>query len=292
MPTDPPANESTYVLDNESATEMARLMYQDRLLTKGMGGLFSELSDVSHMHDILDIACGPGGWVLDVAYNYPKINVVGVDISRIIIEYAKAQAWSQGLENASFRIMNVLNRLDFPDSSFDLVNARFLFGFMPPTAWPGLLQECLRITRPGGLIRLTEGELPITNNFACEQFRDMFTRALHIAGQSFSPDGRNIGITPMLGGLLRDAGYHNIQERAHALNGSAGTEAHQSFYQNIEIGGKLSEPFLIKMKVTTQEEFAEAYNQAMAEAMLDNFRAIWYYLTVWGEKAAPQAPPG
>jgi ubiquinone/menaquinone biosynthesis C-methylase UbiE len=292
MPTDPPANESTYVLDNESAAEMARLMHQDRLLTKGMGGLFSELGDVSHLHDILDIACGPGGWVLDVAYQYPKMNVVGVDVSRIIIEYAKAQAWSQGLENASFRIMNVLNGLDFPDNSFDLVNARLLLGFMPPTAWPGLLQECLRITRPGGLIRLTECEKLLTNNFALEKISSMLTQAMQKAGQSFSPDGGNIGITPMLGGLLSDAGYHNIQERAHAFNGSAGMEAYQSFYQNFQIAYKLAEPFLIKMKMTTKEEFDELYNQAMAEAMLDNFRAIWYYLTVWGEKAASQAPPG
>jgi hypothetical protein len=113
----------------------------------------------------------------------------------------------------------------------------------------------------------------------------MFTQALQKAGQSFSPDGRNIGITPVLGGLLRDAGYHNIQERANSLAASAGMEAYQSFYQNFQIAYKLAEPFLIKMKVTTQEEFAELYNQAMAEAMLDNFRAIWYYLTVSGEKA-------
>lgn len=286
MPADLPSNESTYVFDNESATEMARLMYQDRLLTKGMGGLFSEQDDVSHMHDILDIACGPGGWVLDVAYTYPKINVVGVDISHIIIEYAKAQAWSQGLENASFRIMNVLNGLDFPDSSFDLVNARFLAGFMSPTAWPQLLQECLRITRPGGIIRVTECEIGITNNVAFEKFGGMIARALYLAGQSFSPDGRNISITPMLGGLLSDAGYQHIQERAHALNGSAGTEAYQSYYQDAQIAYKLAEPFLIKMKVTTKEEFDELYNQAMAEALLDNFRAIWFYLTATGKKAA------
>jgi hypothetical protein len=69
-------------------------------------------------------------------------------------------------------------------------------------------------------------------------------------------------------------------------------EAYQSFYQNFQIAYKLAEPFLTKLKVTTPEEFAEVYNQAMAEAMLDNFRAVWYYLTVSGEKAAPQAPPG
>jgi len=47
MPNDPPQNESTYVIDSESGAEMARLMYQDRLLTKGMGGLFPERADLA-----------------------------------------------------------------------------------------------------------------------------------------------------------------------------------------------------------------------------------------------------
>ena len=61
MSVEPPTNENTYILDAESATEMARLINQDRMLTEGMGGLFPERDDVSSMHDILDIACGPGG---------------------------------------------------------------------------------------------------------------------------------------------------------------------------------------------------------------------------------------
>ena len=68
MPIEPPANNNTYFIDAEDAAEMARLTHQDRLLTKGMGGLFPDSFDLSEVHDILDIACGPGGWVLDVAF--------------------------------------------------------------------------------------------------------------------------------------------------------------------------------------------------------------------------------
>src|SRR5712691_5576152 len=71
MPTDQPQSESTYFIDAESAAEMARLMIQDRLLTKGMGGLFPERADLSNLHRILDIGCGPGAWALDVADAYP-----------------------------------------------------------------------------------------------------------------------------------------------------------------------------------------------------------------------------
>jgi tRNA G46 methylase TrmB len=49
----------------------ARLMIQDRLLTKGMGGLFPERADLSNLHRILDIGCGPGAWALDMADAYP-----------------------------------------------------------------------------------------------------------------------------------------------------------------------------------------------------------------------------
>src|SRR5712692_10065354 len=100
MSTDPQRSNESYIIDAESGAETARLMYQDRLTTRVMGGIFAELPDLSTVHDILDIACGPGGWVLDVAFEYPKTNVVGIDISRTMIEYAAAQACSQGLENA------------------------------------------------------------------------------------------------------------------------------------------------------------------------------------------------
>src|SRR2546423_1813649 len=120
MPTIPPASENEYFIDAENAAEMARLMHQDRLTTRGMGGVFPERSDFSTLHDILDIACGPGGWVLDVAFEHPTINVMGIDISGIMIEYARAQAWTQGLNTASFRVMDALKPLDFADGAFAL----------------------------------------------------------------------------------------------------------------------------------------------------------------------------
>src|SRR2546423_14165351 len=95
-------NNNTYILDAESGAEMARLMKQDRLLTQGMHGFLAERDDVATMHNILDIACGPGGWVLDVAFAHAQINVVGIDISSVMVEYARTQAELQRLANANF----------------------------------------------------------------------------------------------------------------------------------------------------------------------------------------------
>src|SRR6266436_6885658 len=116
----PNRRENIYFNDPESGAEMARLMDQDRLITRGMGGLFPERSDLSGIQRILDVACGPGGWAQEVAFAYPEIEVVGFDISRAMIDYANAFARVQGLHNLSFQVMDILQPLTFPDSSFDL----------------------------------------------------------------------------------------------------------------------------------------------------------------------------
>src|SRR6266536_5805881 len=92
-------NENTYFIDTESGAEMARLLDQDRLYTRGMGGLFAELSDLSGVNRVLDIACGPGGWIQEVAFAHPEIEAVGIDISETMIAYANAQVCVQKLDN-------------------------------------------------------------------------------------------------------------------------------------------------------------------------------------------------
>src|SRR5262245_57120436 len=109
-----------YVIDIEAAAETGRLMEQDRIFTHSMGGLFPEQSDeLPLVRQILDIACGSGGWALDVAFAYPDKEVVGVDINQTMVKYAFAQARVRQLENVTFEVMNVRQPLEFQDASFD-----------------------------------------------------------------------------------------------------------------------------------------------------------------------------
>jgi len=277
-------SENTYFIDAENAAEMARLTNQDRLMTKSMGGLFPGRLDLTPIHDILDISCGPGSWVLDVAREYPEKQVVGIDISTLMVEYARYQAYIQGLNNVSFRVMNALEPLDFRDSTFDMVNARFISGFMPPVVWSRFMQECLRIMRPGGVVRLTEPEYPLSNSLVVEKLGGLLTKAMQVAGQSFSPDGCHAGITPMLGRFLRDAGCQDIQKAAYVLDSSMGTEEHLSQYQNTMVFLTLIQPFIIKMELITQEEVDQLYQRALTEMMSDDYCSLWYFLSAWGVK--------
>jgi ubiquinone/menaquinone biosynthesis C-methylase UbiE len=286
MPTSLPPREDTYFIDPEDATEMARLLLQGRLISQNMGSLLPEGIEREKVHDVLDMACGPGGWAIDVAFENPEMQVTGVDISQQMIAYANALAQVQRLENASFRVMNLLKPLEFAEQSFDLVNGRLLMSFMPKTAWAGLVQECMRILRPGGILRLTEAEnFGITNAPAYERLNRMMVRAMHKAGQIFSSELDTFGITPMLGAFLHQAGFVNIQQKAHIVDFSSGTAAHEGWYQNFTISFQLLQPFLVKMKVTTPEEVDQLYHQAREEMTREDFRAVWFYLSVWGKKA-------
>lgn len=279
-------SDNTYAVDSENAAEMARLMRQDHLLTTGMGGLFPERSNLDGIHQILDIACGPGGWVMETAFQYPDKDVFGGDISQQMIAYAQAQAQVQGLANAHFQVMNALKSLEFADESFGLVNSRFIVAFMLPNIWPSFLKECMRILSPSGIIRLTEPEWGFSNTPAFERFCGLFNQALHNAGQSFSPNGLHMGIQPVLPRLLKNAGYINIQRKSHSIDFSYGTDAHEGFYHDLKIGFKLVQPFLLKWQVAGQETIENLYNSLVEEMQSEEFCAIWSLLTVWGEKPA------
>ncbi len=279
------SNDTTYFIDAESGAEMARLIEQDRFVTRAMGGLLPPEIDLSRVDAILDLACGPGGWAQEIAFAHPEIEVTGVDSSHKMISYAQSLTRAQGLENLSFQVMDVKQPLPFPDNSFDLVNARFITGFMAPQDWPRVVGECWRVTRPGGLLRMTESDsVGSTTSPAFATTSRLFAQALHQAGRSLSPDGRDAGITPLLPHFFRKAGYQNIRKQAHVLDFSQGAPAYTSQYENVKVALLLVQPFLVKAGVTTDKEWGELCNRVMMEMLAEDFCALWYFLSVWGEK--------
>jgi hypothetical protein len=55
-------------------------------------------------------------------------------------------------------------------------------------------------------------------------------------------------------------------------------------YENWMAGLELLQPFLVKMKIATLKELKELYQQALIEMMSNDFRALWYFLSVVGQR--------
>lgn len=273
-----------YPLGLEDSTELARATYQDRFLTRHMGGVFPELEDISFVSRILDVGCGPGGWALDVAHDYPKIEVVGIDLSEMMIEYASACARSQGMDNARFMVMDALQPLDFDDESFELLNARYASLFVPTQRWPAFIAECLRLTTHGGIIRLTEWERPITTSSSIEKLYTLFVQAQKQKGIGFSPGNALLATLPAMTGLLANGGCKDIHSKIYEMDFSASSEAHESGYLHFLVLFKILQPFLIQSQLISQEEFTELYQQALLDIMLKDFCSLVLVRTVWGRK--------
>ncbi len=279
------SGENTYIFDPESPQEMARLIEQERFVTKAQGGTFAGLPDLPAGGTVLDLACGPGGWVLNAAFEHPELEVAGVDISHVMINYANARAQTQQISNASFGIMDITRPLDFADASFDLVNARLLIGVLKRDAWSPFLTECTRILRPGGMLRLTEGnDSGESLSPALEHLNTLGIQALWQAGYGFSSTGRTFAMAPALPALLKRAGYHDLHISAHVIEGAADTQGWADFYHDHEVLLAQAKPLLVKLGLITSELFDSLYQQALIEMHDQDFSAIGQLISAWGKK--------
>src|SRR4029077_12157166 len=112
---------STYrVEDGSNQKELTRLQVQDRIVTQGMGGVLPEQSDPTTFRHVLDVGCGTGGWLIEVAKAFPDIQLlIGTDISGKMIEYARARAREEGVsDRVEFHVMDSLRMLEFPAAYF------------------------------------------------------------------------------------------------------------------------------------------------------------------------------
>src|SRR5579884_1336173 len=271
------AMQNSYVFDPESPAELARLINQDRLITSAMGGPLAGLPDTSSWNAILDVACGPGSWVLDVAFEQPDIEVAGVDLCLSMVEYAWARARSQYLSNASFGVMDIAQPLDFSDATFDLANARFLIGVLQRDAWQPFLSECRRVLKPGGVLRLTETEnMGFTNSPAFQRLSSLGAQAMARLGYGLAPD--TLLLTPFLPELLQQAGFLHVQTQYHTLDFSRTANAWFDQFSNAILITLQAQPMIREQCLISQEELEQLHSQMQVEMQQATFRGTWTFM--------------
>jgi phosphatidylethanolamine/phosphatidyl-N-methylethanolamine N-methyltransferase len=104
--------------------------------------------------------CSPGERILEVGVGpglslplYPQnVNVVGIDISRDMLDQARVRLRRGGLEGAAELMVMDAENMAFEDSSFDKVVAMYVASVVPNPA--RLVDEMRRVCKPGGQIFL------------------------------------------------------------------------------------------------------------------------------------------
>jgi ubiquinone/menaquinone biosynthesis C-methylase UbiE len=274
------------VQDRRNKEERTRVTIQGQMLTTSMGGVLPEQADPTIFHRILDVGCATGGWAIEAARTYPTMSLVGIDISEKMIDYARARANAEHVaERVSFHVMDALSTLEFPSASFDLVNQRLGGSFVRTWDWPRLLSEFQRITRHGGIVRLTEGEIAENDcSPALTRLHHVLRQAFYNAGNFFTP--QNDGLTSELASLLTRYGLvENVQTRVHVLTYRAGTPEGQHFAEDMQHLYRTLRPFLQKW-TRIPEDYDATYRQALVEMQQADFVATWRFHTAWGSVKA------
>jgi ubiquinone/menaquinone biosynthesis C-methylase UbiE len=101
-----------------------------------------------HMR-LLDVACGTGRTLRQLATTHPALRYHGVDLSPFYVRRAR-----QNLADVAELSLAVENAeaLPYADGTFDVVTSVYLFHELPRNARRGVIAEMARVVRPGGLV--------------------------------------------------------------------------------------------------------------------------------------------
>ncbi|KAI7867636.1 S-adenosyl-L-methionine-dependent methyltransferase [Spinellus fusiger] len=168
---------SSYLLPCDDE-EVDRLHLQHFMVRFAIQGNY--LAPVSDMlrkgAHVLDVGCGPGSWTMEIAGEYPKSTIVGIDINAMFPREIKPS-------NSKFYHCNILEALPFDECSFDYVFMRGVAQGVKESQWAPLIADLVRVLKPGGWIELveTDSEMhrvgPITREFN-QHLRDLMTCSL------------------------------------------------------------------------------------------------------------------
>ncbi|HEY3383174.1 MAG TPA: class I SAM-dependent methyltransferase [Vicinamibacterales bacterium] len=102
----------------------------------------------------LDAGCGRGNQVLGAAFTQPDVHFTGIDVNRVNLSDAAAEAEKEGLRNVRFQEVDLmtLEGLDVPDGGFDVI---FSSGVLHHLSSPEEgLTHLRRVLAPHGIIGL------------------------------------------------------------------------------------------------------------------------------------------
>ncbi len=188
-----------YVLPSDSQ-EINRLDFQHFMLRQTLRGNY--VAPIRNPATILDVGSGTGRWAVELAQQFPHAHITGCDITPPALTTTQTFP-----ENYTFVKGNILEGLPFANSSFDFVHMRLLLFAIPTARWPVVIQELLRVTRPGGWIESVETG-PQQN---CGPTMDELVRWITLASN-------NRGIDPLLGPHVKtmfyDAGLAHMQTKS------------------------------------------------------------------------------
>ncbi|KAI1497697.1 S-adenosyl-L-methionine-dependent methyltransferase [Biscogniauxia marginata] len=197
-------NNSTYFVPVDE-DETIRLRIQHEVLSM----MFDRrliFPPISSLKRILDCGFGTGSWAFQVAWENPRCEVRGIDVS------PHHHNPDESVENLYLDVDDLNMPLPFRSNHFDLINSRLVAGGINDNRWSGYLRDIFRCLRGGGWCQMVEIDFnaqsdngTLTDGSALRQWSQTY---LHAMEQCKNPRAPR-----RLGGWLRSAGFTDVDER-------------------------------------------------------------------------------
>ncbi|RIA98249.1 S-adenosyl-L-methionine-dependent methyltransferase [Glomus cerebriforme] len=152
---------SSYKLINENRVGFDEREHLGHALIRDIfkGNFSSPIQDILFDSDtnILDVGCGSGFWLMEMASDYQKPNYFGIDILPIFPEFTCPK-------RIKFRQGNFF-KSRYEDNTFDFIHMQFLVCDFTVDQWENFVfQELARILKPGGWLEICDPEFKFEND--------------------------------------------------------------------------------------------------------------------------------
>jgi SAM-dependent methyltransferase len=156
---------------------------------------------------VLDVGCG-GGWaVVQLAERFPEVSCVGIDLEPYSVELAQRLIAERGLADRCQARLQSADALG-EDGTYDVATSFLVVHEIAPAAKPAAFAAVARALKPGGFFLIFDEAYPETD----EALRTMPTRFAALAQWYELTWGNVVGTRSELHALCREAGLEVTEE--------------------------------------------------------------------------------
>ncbi|KAF3885972.1 MULTISPECIES: class I SAM-dependent methyltransferase [Nostocales] len=158
---------------------------------------------------VLDVACGTGRTLKMIRAALHQASLFGTDLSPAYLRKANELLSEIPGELPQLLQANA-EELPYVDNYFHAVTSVFLFHELPATARQRVIEECFRVTKPGGVFIICDS-IQLSDSPEMEPFMEYFHETFH------EPYYKHY-ITDDLVERLEKAGFVNIEMQVHFMS--------------------------------------------------------------------------